>query len=229
MFDNVEDLERQVQEFQNNILASNKLIEDIRLLTAAVKAQQQSYEQESQEYLKAVNSYVEAIHQESAGIRDSVASDVSSAMGSMDQATQRIELSGSEAIKAFSNNADSVQTSVVANVRAVIGETKDAVNEIKTANESILRAAAERLGEQINANQQQYISQLESTQKSLTVMKDSLNEKYSEFIRQLGNTNVDQLSKATQDMRRSLETKLYLLFAGVGITAILAILALLIK
>lgn len=61
MFESVEQLEKEVQEFRQNILASSELIKSIEGLIAATKAQKDSFASESSELLTKMDAHTEAL------------------------------------------------------------------------------------------------------------------------------------------------------------------------
>ena len=57
MFQNIEELEKQVKEFQQNILASSEFIKGIQNLTDRVDSQQTEFAKDSKELLDSIGEY----------------------------------------------------------------------------------------------------------------------------------------------------------------------------
>ncbi|CEO87914.1 coiled-coil domain-containing protein [Syntrophaceticus schinkii] len=298
MFDSIEQLEKQVQKFQENILASNQLLAGIEALTLAVKNQQRGYEQASASLIEEIKGHVKAVTDESetlrAGVssevqmvtrstqdatasvmksnvslsdsvasksealREALAADVKSVLQGTQDAVAEMKTNNYRVIEEVSNKSETLRGALSYDINGVLQETKTAVTEIKANNEATLKAAVEQLSlkisklntdterfiaelksadesaidsavQKLTASQQSNIKQLEAAQSAIEEMNRTLNTKYQEFLQRLENTNFDQLFKTCQDMKKSIETKLYLLMGGVGIAAIIAVLSLLIR
>lgn len=218
MFDNIEQLEKQVQEFQENILASNKLLADIEALTSAVKNQQCGYEQASATLIQEIKGYVKNVTNESETLRGALSEDINCAIQGTKTAVIEMKAHTEATFKAAVEQL-SLEISILNT------NTERFIGELKSADESAIDSVVKKL----TTSQQSYIKQLEAAQSAIQEMNQTLNIKYHEFLQRLENINVDQLFKTCQDMKKSIEKKLFLLMGGVGITAIIAILSLLIR
>ena len=74
--------------------------------------------------------------------------------------------------------------------------------------------------------QGQYLATLSETVSTLRSTEEKLTSTYQAFLRRLESTNVDQIFKTCQEMKKSVELKLWILIGGVGVTAVLSLLSL---
>ena len=81
MFDNIAELEKEVQEFEKNILASSQLVKSIEQLAKAADAQVRSFAKDSETLLR-------RIEQQNAAEKDALHSDVYTLLSESAKKTQ---------------------------------------------------------------------------------------------------------------------------------------------
>lgn len=186
MFEDIEQLEKEVQEFRKNILGSAALLKSLDTIVAALKAQTAELSAKSAEMA-----------------------------GKMDSQSTAIQKKTDDTLQKLVANL----TDCAAELRKV---TDGAVDRLSTENkENLTNTAA-----QILATQKEYIETLQATEKAIQACSSELGKKHGEFLDRLEKTNIDQIYQVCVDMKKSVETKLTILMAGVGVAIILAIVGL---
>ena len=104
-------------------------------------------------------------------------------------------------------------------------ESENQIEGLKKTNEDIINNVVDKL----TLSQKEYLDKIAEFEFSLKKNQDELTTKHQEFIAKLEATNIDQIYSSVEDLKKSLNLKLCILFSGVGISIILTIVALLLK
>ena len=207
MFDNIEQLEKEIQEFRQNILASAGLIKSLDEIAAAVRKQQDEFGSSS-------TALLEKLEQS----RTELKSQADTILAQIEAYTKSVPESVTTA------NADLIKQmqDTVAGYEQTL---KSTVEQLKADNEAISEDTLKKYGEMNEA----HIKQLEDTAAQMTEMVSKLETKYNQFLERLEATNVDSLFAEVQKMKKSLETKMLIILGGVGVTAVIALISLFIR
>jgi len=81
----------------------------------------------------------------------------------------------------------------------------------------------------INESQQDYLLKIEESNTAINQCQEELNRKYEAFLVKLESTNIDQMFKVCQEIKKSMNTKILILSVGVGSTIALMIVSLFIR
>lgn len=171
MFENVDQLEREVREFQENILASKELVRNLEQLVVAAKAQQEQLAKSTDDLLRGIPTSVEG-----------------------------------------KNSA----------LRAEIQQT--AVRMQADSNAAVNKAISE-----VQRAHQQHIEQLTSVETQMKKVETDLIVKYTDFVAKLEASNMDKIFTMCEDIKKTVNSKFTILLAGVGLSVVLAVVALFVK
>lgn len=200
MFENIEQLEKQVEEFQQNILSSTEFLKGIENLTTIIKKQQIDFDTNSKELLK-----------------------------EMEENNKRLEESLSEHIAVEFEKLGKNNETLVSNLKQSIKEYEGKMSKLlDDANRKNVELSEKTILEIKDINQQ-YAEKLETESQLIKEMTGQLENKYELFVKKLESTNVDQLFVSFQDMKKSLETKMLIIIVGVVISIITVIFSIFIK
>lgn len=265
MFENIEQLEQQVKEFQKNILASTALLKSLEELTAAVKQQQVSYDQSAKSLIENMEQDRAASKEQAdeltstvsrlatnatddiarnnnellSDFRSSIASYDTTVKGLLDKlAEDRTALNkqAEQILSSMEKQAQSIPENVAKENATLIEQIRQSINDydklmkatlehIKSDNQAISDDAIKAYGELNRA----HIEQLEQTSEQVKGMIEQLALRYKQFLERLDSTNIDQLFTEVQKMKKSLEAKMTIILAGVGITAVIAVVSLFVR
>lgn len=174
MFDNIAQIEKEVQEFRANILASKELLQHLEDLTGAV----------SKEH--------EALVERMTGLQASVERHTT------DNA-QRISDSVDSLLKGHEKAADDLATEIHTTVENLRQGNAEDLSHLQAE----VSAAADKSSENLRA----------------------VSQKYDDFLAKIESSNLEHIYEYCAKLERSINQKFMLLGAGIGVTAVLAILS----
>lgn len=245
MFEDLTQMEKEIETFRNNISASSELVEGISLLISETKKQKESMSASTESLIKKLEASVAQFKKD------------------QDKAVQVLGESNDTMLNALQQNLKSEQQNRIAEIESIQGEIKkclevssaDADKHLKALTDTgealtaalrqgadSFQMAANQNIEQMNSDCQCIISEAKNTMTNLqtdyekqllqaeSTIKDyqkSAEDKYNEFVERLERTNVDQIFKQVQDLKKSVNIKFALLMSGVLATLALNIYVLL--
>lgn len=207
MFDSIEQLEQQVAEFQKNILASSALVINIKELTSTIKNQQK-------DFLREVDEILVRIDQD----RRFTKEQVDMMLTSMDQRAAAVSL---DVVKTNSELINRIQENFTEYDNRLINSLEKSELENITISEDALNAYRK-----LN---QEYIEKLQNTSIHISNLKEQLDLQFTQFSDKLESTSIGKLNEHIQKVEKSLKNKIRILIAGVSVTALLALLSLILE
>lgn len=262
MFENVEELEKQVKSFQKNILASSELIKEMTALVAAVKAQQQSAQSAGDTIVSEISNCTKTVKNVSEQSIKTLSAEnestLQAAVDAMNKTQQRyveqlavleasIKNSNASAEEKLAISVDSFRDTALKTAETLAAEGKASihasVDALVKAQESFSTTAVKQTEaladeskvsvqlavETLNEVQRDHIEKVSALETSINASVKNIEAKYAEFLTRLEAANVDQLFKLCQDMKKSINTKLGLCLAGIGVLAVLNVVLFLLK
>ena len=182
MFDNIAELEKEVQEFEKNILASTQLVKSIDQLAKAADVQVRSFSKDSETFLR-------KIEQQNADAKDELHSDMETLLSDSTRKTQE------EVKYAIGSAVDKIQ------------QTRDEYAELIRKTEAMLKAHENELlssmqsaEEKLIQIQRQYIEQFDKTEKALNEHEETV-----------AKTILDDTEKCLADCNRALQNSIDIL------------------
>jgi len=243
MFDSVEQLEMEVQEFQQNILASTEFVRSIEKIIAAIRAQEHDFATKSSELTINMDSDVKAFRTsqkealskliaENKTLNDELTAKGNELLKELNTVSQEIELSNAGVIKDFREcisaqieNSNSVNTALQVQIESFAKKCDGFLQSASEINQTHLSQTSNI----INESQQDYLLKIEESNTAINQCQEELNRKYEAFLVKLESTNIDQMFKVCQEIKKSMNTKILILSVGVGSTIALMIVSLFIR
>ncbi len=167
MFEDITQMEKEIETFRSNIIASSELVESITNLTDAVKQQEESFNSSSKAIIK-----------------------------SLTDSEKEFDSKSEEQIKQYKDIS-----------KQTIEEMKSNLSSLQTS----------------------YADKLHQTEEIIISYQKETESKYSDFVKKLEETNVDQIYKEVQDLKKSIQTKFMILMAGTGAAVIATIISIIIR
>lgn len=254
MFESIDELEKEVQDFRQNILASKQLINSINQLTTTTKKQQERLATAAEALMKKLDATPAAIKTDNSVLLDELKSCIADFRKGNQELVSHLSTESEEHIKdstasisaayqEYTARAESVETALknseieLASKYSAFIETLESTNaDLQKGNEDLvshLSAENKRLLEEsitsISATCHEHIARLESVEAALKKSEIELASKYDAFIEKLESTNVDQLFKMCQDIKKSVQKKFTFLMSGICIMLIIIILSIFVK
>jgi len=207
MFENIEQLEKEVEEFQQNILTSAEFIKKMDGIIATVTAQERSYTARSSELTSKIDSYADTIH------------------ASQAEALIKLITEFKKSVSELIEVANTVNSSLQAQSEAFTSRYEDFLHSMSELNQTQLSHTAEL----ISTSQKEYLRRIEETDVSIKHCESELIRKYEDFLAKLESTNVDQMFKVCQEIKKSMDTKILILSIGLGASILLMVVSLFIR
>lgn len=207
MFENIEQLEKEIQAFRQNILASSELVKSMEEISAVVRKQQSDYAESSSALLDKMEQQRTELAERTATLLDQI---------------EKLSKSVPEEVEKKAE----VLIEQLKDVTATYEKTMSGiVEQFEKENNDNTAEALRKYGE-LNGL---HIEQLKKAEEQISAMISDLNEKYNLFLTRLESTNIDSLFSEIQKMKKSMEAKMYLILGGVGIAIVIAIVSLIIR
>lgn len=247
MFEDVAEMEREIETFRKNVVASSELVEGISQLTAETKKQKESFSASADELLKKLDSCIAQFKDdhESAlrALNDSNGAAIEELQKNMsaEQQTRIAELERIQTelqknladatdqaevqVKALSTTGDAITSAFHEDAERIQNLSLEQIKRLNTDCDRIISETKSAL----EAQQKAYVEKLQETESAIQSYQSAAEAKYSEFVRRLETTNVDQIFKEVQDLKKSIQAKFAILMGGIGIMVILSVIGLILK
>lgn len=230
MFENVEQLEREIKEFEQNILASKALIQNIKEATAAIKEQNERFGDESDRLILRINEVP-------ADIDETVKENINRLIEENKNITDGLSAIASE-VKTYEGMIEDKYDAMLSETMQKLNEVLSEISSYKVsakegndetllkANE-ILKATIEAATESFKAESGKYTESLDKLTAQLTKTEAELEAKYRELIAKSENTN-DQIIKEITKLKSTVDSKntiiMILIVIGIIVSALSIIL-----
>lgn len=237
MFEDIEQLEKEVQEFRQNMLGSTALLKSLDAIVAALMAQTAELSAKSAEMAGKMDSQSTAIQNKTDDTLQKLVANLADCVVELrkmtDGAVERLSAENKANLTNTTTQILSTQKAYIETLQA----TERALHECKEELQRQTTAVVDRLCAENKQNladtvaqflaaQKEYTDTLRATENAIQACSLELSKKHSEFLERLEKTNIDQIYQACVDMRKSVESKLTILLAGVGVAVILTIVGL---
>ena len=234
MFQNIEELEKQVKEFQKNILASSEFIKGIQNLTNMVESQQTQFDKDSKDMLGAIDAYTKYVKEQTdlliKSITEQTSKEADDFAKSNEELIAKVKASSEELTKFVADQTSAKAKEVTdSNTDLIKGFESRFVEYEKSLGLLFDRVKADNMKvseetvaafKTINSD---YAKNLNEVTTLLKEVSTQIELKYDHFIKRLENTNIGGLFAEVQDMKKEINKKFTLLFAGIGVAIVLTI------
>lgn len=218
MFEDITQMEKEIETFRNNIIASSELVEGIADLTEATKLQKDSLENSTQSLINKLDECIKQFKVDHNESLQTLSSNNSAEIEKMQQtitADMQKWIASIEVIKeAIKSNEDSTIKKNDEQIKSFVSESERIIEDMKSA---------------ISALQDTYIDSFKQAELAIQSYQSDAESKYNSFVQRMETTNVDQIFKEVQDLKKSMQTKFIIEMVGIGVAIVAAILSIVIK
>ena len=237
MLETIEELEREIDLFKQNIVSSNEMVDLLQNILNQIKAQNQLFDSQSNELMSKMEGIPEILEKANTDsnniIQKDISKEIKKAVDSFSarqkiyidtleqvesQIKQFIEQSGIQ-VKSFKSDAESL-TERVEKIPAKIEERNDANS--KKINSDIHAEFADVL-EKFKSQQDKYIESIHETTESINSCESELKNKYQEYLDTLEKTNVSAIYDISQQLKKQFSVKMTILTVVAVISVIVGI------
>ncbi len=218
MFEDVAQMEKEIETFRNNVVASSELVEGISRLTETTRQQKEAFSVSSNELIKKIDSCVMEIKSDHESALKALSNNNNAAI------TELQEKAAAD-LQAKLKSIDQIRSSIEA---CRVDTTKKADEQLQQLSDESHTIIAE-LKAELSAQQSAFIENLQHTEQTIKGYQSDAEQKYKDFISRLETTNVDQIFKEVQDLKHSVQTKFFIMTVGVLLTLVATVLGLILK
>ena len=227
MFENVEQLEREIKEFEQNILASKALIQNIKEATAAIKQQNERFGDESDRLILRINEVP-------ADIDETVKENINRLIEENRNIADGLSAIASE-VKTYEGMIEDKYDAMLSETMQKLNEVLSEVSSYKTAakkgnDETLLKAnemlmaTVEAAAESFKTESGKYTESLDKLTVQLTKSEAELESKYKELIAKSENTN-GQIIKELAELKSTVNSKNTLIMILVVVSIVVSAVA----
>ena len=227
MFENVEQLEREIKEFEQNILASKALIQNINEATAAIKEQNERFGDESDRLILRINEVP-------ADIDETVKENINRLIEENRNIADGLSAIASE-VKTYEGMIEDKYDEMLSETMQKLNEVLSEVSSYKTAakkgnDETLLKAnemlmaTVEAAAESFKTESGKYTESLDKLTVQLTKSEAELESKYKELIAKSENTN-SQIIKELAELKSTVNSKNTLIMILVVVSIVVSAVA----
>ncbi|MFS0876441.1 hypothetical protein [Solibacillus isronensis] len=225
MLESIEQLEKEIDIFHQNIAASNELYMLISTLIEQIKTQNEEFSHSSTDLLERISTSTIKIKEHNKQSIDelistihSQTSDFSVQSNSIIEQLKEVPATNEQQNKVF---RDHVTSSVLEFERLM----NSIPNQVKSANSIVMEEELAKF----KAEHDRYLSELGKVEETVSAYKSELEMKHSAFLNKLESTNIDQIYKLAQETKDSMNKRFTILFLGLSVTIVLILVSFFIK
>ena len=218
MFEDITQMEKEIETFRNNIIASSELIEGIADLTEATKSQKNSLEKSTQSLISKLDDCIKQFKVDHDESLHTLSSNNSAEIEKMQQTI-------ASDMQKWISSIELIKEAIQSNEDTTIKKNNEQIKSFESESERII----EDMKSAISTLQGIYIDNLKQTENAIHTYQNDAESKYNSFVQRMETTNVDQIYKEVQELKKSVQTKFTMEMVGIGVAIVAAILSIIIK
>jgi chromosome segregation ATPase len=240
MLGTIEDLERDIEQFRNNVAASNEMYTLLNQMLEQVRQQNTTFDRKSEDLLGRLDAIPTALDTANAASNAAVKKDVSAEIDraisdfaseqtkylqALEQ-TQKEVHTYTEQSQKQAQSFDEKSAELIVKVASVPEQIKADTRSSLEEYRSSLDADIEKRNAQLAETQKRYVSAMEDTSGRLKSCEEQLLSKYQEFLQTLEKTNLSNLYEQNQKLQSELNKRTTLLMIISAVSVVLGIVGL---
>lgn len=219
MLESIEQLEKEIETFHQNVVASNELNMLISTLIEQIKKQKEEFSHSSTDLLERISTSTIKIQEHNTQSIDGLIRTIHSQTSDFSIESNRIIKQLKEVPDTTAQKNDVLRNHFTSSVQELERLINNIPDQVKSANSIVME---QELAE-FKVEQERYLSELGKVAETVSAYKTELELKHSAFLNKLESTNIDQIYKLTQETKDSINKKFIFLFAGLMVTIVLMI------
>ena len=242
MLGSIEELEKDIELFQQNVAASGELQMLLKQLLDQIKKQNSEFEIQSSSLISKVDSIPTTIENANISsnnrIKNDVVAEIDRALQSFaneqSKYLQSIE-SVKQIIQSYADQANTQEKAFTTGANALLAKIDETINKIIDENaraNAALKSDIDKLLAERNAafseEQNKYITSLQQTQNEIKNCESQLTTRYSEFIDTLQKMNISDLYNQNVELKNELNKRTTILMVISAISIIVGIISIVI-
>ena len=240
MLETIEELEKEIDEFQNNIAASGEMVLALKQMIEQIKQQNSEFDMQSKALLSRLDTLPTNIENTTIANNERIKSDVASELNkslqefSEEQGKYIISLQGvQKTIQEFSDLAKEQgklfreQTNVMnENMNSALSDLNGKIqNTTNLLKQDIDVSVSERNKEVIVA-QEKYIKEIDSVNVSMKKCEEALDSKYKDFLSVLEKMNISNIYEQNIQLKEEFRKKTTILMVISAVSILIGVVGL---
>lgn len=218
MFEDVAQMEKEIETFRKNIVASSELVEGIAGLTEATRLHKESYVAATAELLRKIDDSIIAIKADHEATLKALSERV-------DAAISDVQKKSADDLAARIKEINGIRAAIEENQAQTTKKTDEQIQRLIRECERLIAEMKSELASQ----QAAYSERTHQTEQAIREYQNDAEKKYKEFVNRLETTNVDQIYKEIQDLKKSIQMKFMILMGGIGVAMVVSVIGLILK
>lgn len=229
MLGTIEDLNNDIEKFQNNIVASNELCDLLKKIADEVTEQSKTFSEKANVLISRLNdvpgNIEHANDKSNAKIKEDVQEELNKEISEFKAEEKKYidEVAQTQSmLREYITRVEIATTKTEGIPREISEGQLKLNNDQREAIQKIFSSTELHLAEE----QKKYINQLAETRDAVGAFRVGLEEKYQNFVENLANTNIARLQEQNIALQNSLNKKSILLAVMVVISIVLSVVGL---
>lgn len=240
MLNTIEDLEKEIDEFQNNMSASGEMVQALRQMVEQIKQQNSEFDIQSKSLLARIDNLPSSIENteitNNERIRNDVAAEFSKAIKQFSElqneyitALHEMKQSISDYIVEAKNQEDifieaktEMTDKIATSMREIETQNETANNVLKSDVDNIFVAR----NKEVTDAQDRYLKEMQHTSEMMKSCESKLKSKYSEFLETLEKMNISNLYEQNAQLKSEISKRTTFLMALVVISIVIGVIGL---
>lgn len=224
MVGTIEDLEKEIDQFQKNMMASGEVVKLLNQMVEGVKQQNDSFNTQAQSLLLKIENLPSVIERENETSNQKIKNDVSTELGKTVQDFKIEQTRYLESVDKFNTQAQSLLIKVE-NLPSTIERENEA------SNQKIKNDVSSELGKIIQDFKTEQARYLESAEKSQRAIEDAerkLDKSYRDFIDNIERMNISNLYDEYTQLKKTVNVRTTILMVISLVSVVVGIVGLII-
>ncbi len=224
MVGTIEDLEKEIDQFQKNMMASGEVVKLLNQMVEGVKQQNDSFNTQAQSLLLKIENLPSVIERENETCNQKIKNDVSTELGKTVQDFKIEQTRYLESVDKFNTQVQSLLIKVE-NLPSTIERENEA------SNQKIKNDVSSELGKIIQDFKTEQARYLESAEKSQRAIEDAerkLDKSYRDFIDNIERMNISNLYDEYTQLNKSVNVRTTILVVISLVSVVVGIVGLII-
>lgn len=225
MFEDVAQMEKEIEVFRSNIIASSELVSGIEGLTESINQQKESFSASSELLVKKLDSCIEQFKSDHDASLQELTSSNSASIESLRQGVF-------DDMQQWILKLENIKDSIVSCETEATKKNEEHINYVASEVERIVSSAEQFVADMkktVSTEKDAFTERLSQTELALQTYQADAETKYNSFVQKLESTNMDQIYKEMQDLKKSIQTIFFILMVSIGVTLATVILSIIIK
>ena len=240
MLETIEELEKEIDEFQNNIAASGEMVLALKQMIEQIKQQNSEFDMQSKALLSRLDTLPANIENTTIANNERIRSDVASELNkslqafSDEQGKYIISLQGvQKTIQEFSDLAREQgksfreQTNTMnENMNSALSDLNEKIQDTTNLLKQDIDVSVSERNKEVIVAQEKYIKEIDGANVSMKKCEEALDSKYKDFLSVLEKMNISNIYEQNIQLKEELRKKTTILMVISAVSILIGVVGL---